>query len=157
ANHRQFARHYRGHPFIRVPEVHTELSSDTVIVTAWVDGKPMAAAEALGQNDRNRIAEIVFRFYMGGPHELLAFSGDPHPGNSLLLDDGGVAFLDFGLLKRIDRATSDAELRAARAISEHDAESLVRSFAEQGVVIDGERVTAEKLLDTTLETQGWFL
>ena len=31
------------------------------------------------------------------------FSGDPHPGNFLLLDDGRMAFLDFGLFKRIDR------------------------------------------------------
>ena len=29
------------------------------------------------------------------------FSGDPHPGNCLLLDDGRMAFLDFGLFKRI--------------------------------------------------------
>jgi hypothetical protein len=156
-NHRMFARHYRDHPFIRVPGVHTELCSDFVIVTDWIEGKPMAAAEALDQDGRNQVAEILFRFYMGGVHELLAFSGDPHPGNSLLLDDGTLAFLDFGLLKRIDRATSDAELRAFRAMAEGDAEEVVRSFAAQGVVLDPKRVSAEMLLDSVLTTQGWFL
>jgi predicted unusual protein kinase regulating ubiquinone biosynthesis (AarF/ABC1/UbiB family) len=50
-NHRLFARHYRGHPFIRVPEVHTELCSDTVLVTDWLDGRPLAAAESLDQGN----------------------------------------------------------------------------------------------------------
>jgi predicted unusual protein kinase regulating ubiquinone biosynthesis (AarF/ABC1/UbiB family) len=154
-NHRAFARHYRGHPFIRVPEVHTELSSDCVVVTDWIDGRPLATAEELPQAERDRIAEILFRFYMGGPHELLAFSGDPHPGNSLLLEDGTLGFIDFGLLKRIDRATSDLELRAFRAIAEADAQELLRCFAAQNV--DPKDVSAEMLLDEMLETQGWFL
>jgi predicted unusual protein kinase regulating ubiquinone biosynthesis (AarF/ABC1/UbiB family) len=130
-NHRMFARHYRAHPFIRVPDVHTELCSDTVLVTDWLDGRPLAAAEALDQQQRNRVAEIVFRFYIGGPHELLAFSGDPHPGNSLLLEDGSVGFIDFGLLKRIDRATSELELAGARAIASR-ARTVLRA-AEPGV------------------------
>ena len=39
------------------------------------------------------------------------FSGDPHPGNSMLLDDGRMAFLDFGLFKRIRKEVADSELR----------------------------------------------
>jgi predicted unusual protein kinase regulating ubiquinone biosynthesis (AarF/ABC1/UbiB family) len=127
-NHRLFARHYRGHPFIRVPAVHTELCSDTVLVTDWLDGHPLHAAAELDQEARTRIAEIIFRFYVGGPHELFAFSGDPHPGNSLLLDDGSVGFIDFGLLKRIDRATSELELAGFRAIAEGDDDEIRRCF-----------------------------
>jgi predicted unusual protein kinase regulating ubiquinone biosynthesis (AarF/ABC1/UbiB family) len=156
-NHRLFARHYRRHPFIRVPDVHTELCSDTVLVTDWLDGAPLGAATDLDQDERNRIAEILFRFYVGGPHDLLAFSGDPHPGNSLLLADGTVGFIDFGLLKRIDRATSDRELAAARAIAEHDADELVRLFEAQGFTFDRDRLPPEKVLDAVLDTQGWFL
>jgi predicted unusual protein kinase regulating ubiquinone biosynthesis (AarF/ABC1/UbiB family) len=156
-NHRLFARHYRRHPFIHVPDVHTELCSDTVLVTDWLDGNPLAAAESLPQEDRDRIAEIIFRFYLGGPHELLAFSGDPHPGNSMLLDDGSVGFIDFGLLKRIDRATSELELAGMRATTEHEAEELVRCFAQQDIKLDPNRVPPELVLDTLLQTQGWYL
>jgi predicted unusual protein kinase regulating ubiquinone biosynthesis (AarF/ABC1/UbiB family) len=156
-NHRAFARHYRGHPFIRVPEVHTSLCSDMVLVTDWYDGLPLKAAEALDQQGRDAVAEIIFRFYMHGPHELLAFSGDPHPGNSLLLDDGTVAFIDFGLLKRIDRATSELELAGMRAIAEQDADETAHCFAAQNVVLDPERVSPEMLLETVLTTQGWYL
>lgn len=156
-NHRAFARHYRGHPFIRVPDVHTDLCSDTVLVTDWLQGRPLMAARKLNQSARDRIAEIIFRFYMGGPHELLAFSGDPHPGNSLLLADGTIGFIDFGLLKRIDRPTSELELAGFRAIADGDADQLVRLFAKKNIVFDPAHVSPGMLLDGMLATQGWFL
>jgi predicted unusual protein kinase regulating ubiquinone biosynthesis (AarF/ABC1/UbiB family) len=156
-NQRMFARHYRGHPFIRIPDVHTRLCSDSVLVTDWIDGKPLAAAESMTQDARDRIAEIIFRFYVCGGYDLLAFSGDPHPGNSLILDDGTVAFIDFGLLKRIDRETAVLELAGARAVSNGDADGLARCFGEQGLVFDPERVSAEELLAAVLKTEGWFL
>ena len=43
------------------------------------------------------------------------FSGDPHPGNFLLLADGRVAFLDFGLFKRMPAEAAEFELQIARA------------------------------------------
>jgi predicted unusual protein kinase regulating ubiquinone biosynthesis (AarF/ABC1/UbiB family) len=137
--------------------VHSELCSDSVLVTDWIDGAPLAGAETLDQDARNRIAEIVFRFYIGGGFELLAFSGDPHPGNSLILDDTTVGFIDFGLLKRIDRPTAELELAGARAIANHDAPALVRCFAEQNMTFDPARVSPEALLEGVLQTQGWFL
>jgi predicted unusual protein kinase regulating ubiquinone biosynthesis (AarF/ABC1/UbiB family) len=156
-NHRLFARHYRGHPFIRVPDVHTRLCSDTLLVTDWLEGQPLQSAHDLAQPARNHVAEIIFRFYVGGPHELLAFSGDPHPGNSLLLADGTVGFIDFGLLKRIDRATSELELQGLRAIAEHDDRAIRRCFAEQNVILDTTRIPPEMLLEALHTTQGWFL
>jgi hypothetical protein len=156
-NQRMFARHYRNHPFIRIPDVHTRLCSDSVLVTDWIDGKPLAAAEAMTQAERDRIAEIIFRFYVCGGYDLLAFSGDPHPGNSLILDDGTVAFIDFGLLKRIDRQTAELELLGARAISDRDGGALIDGFAQQGITFDPERFTPDDVLDGVLLTQGWFL
>ena len=38
------------------------------------------------------------------------FCGDPHPGNFLLLPDGRVAFLDFGLFKVMPRELIELEL-----------------------------------------------
>ena len=37
-NHRAFARAWRGHPFIYVPDVVTSLSTEKVLVSEWVDG-----------------------------------------------------------------------------------------------------------------------
>src|SRR5947209_17060565 len=94
-SHRTFARRFRGHPFVLVPPVVTELSRERVLVTEWVDGIGFEEVKRLPQAARDRFGEIVFRFFFGSLYRDGHFSGDPHPGNYLLLDDGRVAFLDF--------------------------------------------------------------
>src|SRR5215217_4425187 len=59
---RAFARGYRRHPFIHVPDVLTRLSTERVLVTEWVDGRGFEEVKQLAQDERDRFAEIVFRF-----------------------------------------------------------------------------------------------
>jgi predicted unusual protein kinase regulating ubiquinone biosynthesis (AarF/ABC1/UbiB family) len=101
AHQSEFALSYRGHPFITVPAVVDELSTQRVLTTEWVDG--VAWADFLATADpaeRQRAGEVLFRFAQGSIHRLGVFNGDPHPGNYRFLADGRVAFLDFGLVKR---------------------------------------------------------
>ena len=64
------------------------------------------AALRRGQGTRRGRARplrrIVFRFFFGTLDHLGHASGDPHPGDYLLLDDGRVGFLDFGLMRTVD-------------------------------------------------------
>ena len=113
-NQRTVARIYRGHPFIVVPEVVTSLSHERVIVSEFVAGRGFEELKQLPQAERDRLGEIVYRFYFGCMYRHHQFSGDPHPGNSLLLDDGRMCFLDFGLFKRIPSAVAEFELEIAR-------------------------------------------
>jgi hypothetical protein len=96
-NQRTLARIYRGHPFIVIPDVVTSLSHERVIVSEYVTGRGFEEMKQLPDEERDRIAEIIFRFYFGCMYRHHQFSGDPHPGNCMLLDDGRMAFLDFGL------------------------------------------------------------
>ena len=101
-NQRTFSRAYRGHPFIYVPDVITRLSRNRVLVTEYVEGAGFDEVKQLDHEARSRFGEIVFRFYLGSIYQLQHFNADAHPGNYLLLDDGRVAFLDFGMTKRLD-------------------------------------------------------
>ena len=96
-----FASRYRGHPFVRIPDVVPEYSTRRVLVTDWVDG--MRWEEFLAVADdaaRQRTAETMFRFIQGAIYRARVFNGDPHPGNYRFHRDGTVSFLDFGLVKR---------------------------------------------------------
>src|ERR671915_1684565 len=101
-NQRAVARAHRGHPFAFVPEVHTDLSGRRVLVTELLEGRRFEAVKRLPAPDRDRFGEIVFRFFFGTLGNLRRCSGDPHPGNYLLLRDGRVGFLDFGLMRVVD-------------------------------------------------------
>jgi predicted unusual protein kinase regulating ubiquinone biosynthesis (AarF/ABC1/UbiB family) len=81
ANQREFAEAYRGHPFIRIPEVVSQLSTRRVLVMDFVEGLRYHAATAADRELRDRWAEAIFRFVMGGMRRLRLCKADPHPGN----------------------------------------------------------------------------
>jgi len=89
---------------VYVPRVHTDLSTQRVLVTEYVDGLRFDEIARLEEAQRDRIGEIVLRFFFGlvWPEHLVA--GDPHPDNRLLCPDGRVGLLDFELLRDLDAA-----------------------------------------------------
>jgi predicted unusual protein kinase regulating ubiquinone biosynthesis (AarF/ABC1/UbiB family) len=155
-NQRSLARIFRGHPFIRVPEVITSLSHEHVLVSEYVSGTGFEELKGQSQAERDRVGEIVFRFFLGCLYRHRQFSGDPHPGNFLVLEDGSVAFLDFGLFKRLDAAPVELELAAQRAVIEHDAPALHALLAESGFLPEPERVDPEHLIAFVTDAIWWY-
>ncbi|HEY6780056.1 MAG TPA: AarF/ABC1/UbiB kinase family protein, partial [Thermoleophilaceae bacterium] len=125
-NQRAFARGYRGHPFIHVPDVVTRLSTERVLVSEWVEGGvKFDEVRRLPQADRDRFGEIVFRFCFGSIYHLQHFNADAHPGNYLLMpDEGKVAFIDFGMTKHLDKDQIELEITALEAVFDEDPERL---------------------------------
>jgi predicted unusual protein kinase regulating ubiquinone biosynthesis (AarF/ABC1/UbiB family) len=96
----EFANRYDTHPFINVPHVVPERSSQRVLTSEWVEGMRWAEfLETATPAERNRAAEVIMRFSQGAIHLYGVFNGDPHPGNYFFHADGSVTFLDFGLVK----------------------------------------------------------
>jgi predicted unusual protein kinase regulating ubiquinone biosynthesis (AarF/ABC1/UbiB family) len=155
-NQRSLARIFAGHPFIVVPEVISSLSRERVLVSEFVEGVGFEELKTRPQAERDRIGEIVFRFFLGCLYRHRQFSGDPHPGNFLLLGDGRVAFLDFGLFKRLEIEPVELELAAQRAVSEGDAESLHKMLAESGFLPHPERVDPGHLLAFIDAAIWWY-
>src|SRR3712207_5012182 len=157
-NHRALAREYRGHPFVVVPKVFTEYCRERVIVTEYVEGERFQWLIEQPEDVRNEYAEKLFRFYCNGPFRHRLLNGDPHPGNSLFMSDGRVAFLDFGFFKRMSVAERDMQLRILRAVYEGDQDELLAISIEQGVMKEGAPADAVAKLMRLYEVLcGWFL
>src|SRR3954454_19510115 len=155
SNQRSMARAFRGHPFIVVPDVITSLSRERVVVSEFVSGRGFEEFKQLPQDERDRIGEIIFRFYFGSIYRMEMCSGDPHPGNMLLLDDGRMAFLDFGLFKRLGPGAAERELTLGRLGVEGRGEELVAELKEHGFLTRGE-IPAEVLLQQFRDLTWWY-
>ena len=154
---RQFARAWRGHPFVVIPDVVTSLCRERVLVTEWVDGIGFEEVKKLAQPERDRFGEIVFRFFFGSLYRMGHFSGDPHPGNYLLMADGRVAFMDFGMTKRIPPEQIEQETAVIRAGLEGDAQELHARLVALGFYeADDPEVEPERLLAHVQSLQGWY-
>jgi predicted unusual protein kinase regulating ubiquinone biosynthesis (AarF/ABC1/UbiB family) len=155
-NQRSLARIFRGHPFILVPDVVTRLSRERVLVSEFVEGTGFEQLKHYPQADRDRLGEIVFRFFMGCLYRHHQFSGDPHPGNFLLMADGRVAFLDFGLFKRMDAQDVEHELAAQRATTEGDAQAVHELLTRLGFLPEPEKVDPDALMAYIRDSVGWY-
>jgi predicted unusual protein kinase regulating ubiquinone biosynthesis (AarF/ABC1/UbiB family) len=157
ANQRALARIFKEHPFIVVPDVVTSLSRERVLVSEYVHGDGFDTLKEADQATRDRAAEIIFRFYFGCMYRHRQFSGDPHPGNFLMLEDGRMAFLDFGLFKRMPQRLIELELETQRAGHEGNAQRLWEIWAEGGLLREPDRFRPDKLLSQFLDATWWYL
>ena len=156
-NQRTFSRAYRGHPFIYVPDVITRLSRRRVLVTEFVDGIGFEQVRELGDDERSRFGEIVFRFCFGSIYHLQHFNADSHPGNYLLMGDGRVAFLDFGMTKKLDREQIELEQAALDAAIRKDPEALRQRLHDLGFIKKPTKLDAEHLMDHVMLVGGWYI
>src|SRR5579862_8182765 len=156
SNQRAMARIFRGHPFVYIPDVVASLTRERVMVTEFVSGTGFEELKRSSPELRNRIAEIVFRFYFGCMYRHHQFSGDPHPGNFMLLEDGHVAFLDFGLYKRIAPELAEYELKIARLGIGGDGEALIEHLHAGGFLAEPERYSPEQILRQFEDVTWWY-
>ena len=155
-NQRTLARIFRDHPFIVIPEVVTSLSRERVLVSEFVSGTGFEALKLHPQQERDRIGEMLFRFYFGCLYRHGQFSGDPHPGNSMLLDDGRMAFFDFGLFKRMPPGALALEIAVARAVIDGDTDTIMRLGTEVGFFPEPEKFDPNRVLQHFRAATSWY-
>jgi predicted unusual protein kinase regulating ubiquinone biosynthesis (AarF/ABC1/UbiB family) len=145
ANQTAFAEHYRGHPFIHVPEVVGELCTGRVLTQELVRGRSWNDALTARQELRDQWAEAIWRFVYGTYKHLLLFNADPHPGNYLFHGDGSVSFLDFGCVKRFRREQVEMIDAIGRACLRNDVLGTWRACVEAGFWRSSDPVTPEEV------------
>jgi predicted unusual protein kinase regulating ubiquinone biosynthesis (AarF/ABC1/UbiB family) len=135
ANQRMFNSYVAGHPYIFVPAVIDELSTDRILTTELAVGSRFSDVLEWSQEERDLAAETLFRFSFGAIYRLHAFNGDPHPGNYLFNPGGKVTFLDFGLVKRFDPAdTVLFEALIREMVIENDASAFRKIVEDVGIL-----------------------
>ncbi|MEU1206933.1 AarF/ABC1/UbiB kinase family protein [Nocardia sp. NPDC005825] len=154
--HRVAAR-YRGHPYIVVPDTIEEFCAPHVLVTEFIDGSPFEHIRTLPAADRDRIGELIYRFYITSLFTDAEFCGDPHPGNMLLAADGRVGFVDFGLYHRMDPQHVEFERAALRAAAENRPQDLYDLWTNRGIIDPAAGVTPQECFEYVWAATGWHL
>ena len=149
SNQREFAAHFEGHPFVKIPAVVAATSTQRVLTTEWVEG--IGFAEFLASASpaaKQRAGECIWRFTQHAIHHLGAFNGDPHPGNYRFTIDGDVTFLDFGLVKRWTTGQWEQLLPTLEAVIVHrNPKQLMEAMEAVGFLHAGHCLDAESVWD----------
>jgi predicted unusual protein kinase regulating ubiquinone biosynthesis (AarF/ABC1/UbiB family) len=143
-----FASFYDGHPYIHVPRVLRELSTERVLTSELVSGATFDELLTWDQHERDLAAETIHRFVFRSLYRLHAFNGDPHPGNYLFHRGGRVSFLDFGLTKRFTDQDLEPLIDAVRfLVIEKDYESFRAALERAGFLKAGAPVSTSVVVD----------
>jgi len=88
-------------PFVKVPRVLREYSSDKVLTMSLMTGRHLEdfLAPRPSQRLRNELAAHLFELFHFQVYEVGALHADPHWGNYLFNDDASISLVDFGCVK----------------------------------------------------------
>ena len=102
----QFAAAFKAAdlPLLVVPDVYHELTSRRVLTMEFLDGVPiddLTQIAALERDPRPLVVELLHAWLVTGVR-FGAFHADIHAGNLLLLADGRLGVIDWGIVARLD-------------------------------------------------------
>ncbi|MEM1332791.1 MAG: AarF/ABC1/UbiB kinase family protein, partial [Actinomycetota bacterium] len=149
SNVAEFSDRFAGHPWVRIPRLVSDLSTEHLLTTEWVEGMTFDQFRSTATPaTKQRAAEVIWRFAQRAIHDYGIFNGDPHPGNYRFHHDGSVTFLDYGLVKRWSPGEWELLKPTMDAIIVHrDPELLVREMESSGFLRDGHGLDAALVYD----------
>ena len=133
-NARRFAVNFAGTP-VKIPEIHTDLSTKRVITMEYIEGtrfldvRPLLLTPAERRRVATMGAETIFKMAF----EDGFFHGDPHPGNLFLTQGGELALLDFGMVGFMSHGDIEALSRLFIAVIQRDAAAALHGLERLGV------------------------
>lgn len=144
---RQFLR-ATGNTEVLAPKPYAEASSTKVLTMERLYGCSLADQEALAKHPGNP-AQALFNALNTWFASLTAcdfFHADLHSGNMLLLNDGRVGFIDFGMVGRVKKEAWEAMFNLFNAIGSENYRGIAESMLAVGITrdeVDIDRLTVD--------------
>jgi|GEM_PF-5284831 len=137
---RMYANH-AGDDGIRIPEPHPQLCGEGVLTCEFLDGIPLSRIIRMQQSgnalrkdplqelgyERERLAYQLLDTCLTQIFEHRFFAVDLHPGNLMLLPDGRLGMIDFGLCCDLETSMRQRLLRYFGAIVRDDSDALYQA------------------------------
>jgi ubiquinone biosynthesis protein len=120
-----------------VPRVYSELSTPAVLVMERLNGLAIDDVPALIESgfEPAEVARVHAEILLHQVFGAGVFHADPHPGNFLLLADGRIALLDFGMVGRLEEETKRGFVRLLLAAARQDPAMMTHSLQTLGVAV----------------------
>jgi predicted unusual protein kinase regulating ubiquinone biosynthesis (AarF/ABC1/UbiB family) len=131
-NAEKFARLYESFEDVYIPKIHWEFTSRRVLTMEWIEGTKLTDVRAIAEKGINAtyLIEVGVQCSL---HQLLEhgfFHADPHPGNLLAMNNGKLAYLDFGMMSQVKDYQRYGLLEAIVHLVNRDFDGLAKDFVK---------------------------
>jgi ubiquinone biosynthesis protein len=133
-NAEQFRRNFADVPEVHIPQFYPEYCTERLLVMERLEGIKVDDVDALraAGHDTREIALRASRLIIKEVLEDGFFHADPHPGNYLILRDGRIGVLDFGMVGVLNDEDRINLTRLYVAIVRLDTHGILNVFARMG-------------------------
>lgn len=131
----RFQAQHRNVKGVRVPDVYREWGTRRVLVMELMDGLRLNRIEAGSEQGKAAMRRLIESWYLQ-LFEHGFFHGDPHPGNLLVLPDGDLCFLDFGLTGHLTGEMQDVMTEVFTGLVFRNAETVALAIYRAGATKD---------------------
>ncbi len=126
------------HERVEVPAIVAGLTTQRLVVMDRVVGVPLSSLPlAVAEVDRAGRRELADALCASQVEAMLQgerFHGDPHPGNVLVLEDGHLGLIDFGVTGRLDAFEQASVFQLLLALQLGEPSLLYESLVAVGAV-----------------------
>jgi ubiquinone biosynthesis protein len=134
-NAETFRRHFAGSDQVIVPKVWWRYTTGRVLTLERLDGTQVADLDVSTWSDEERreLAHRMTDVWMTMIFRHGFFHGDPHPANILVLEDGRLGLVDFGLAGRLTDDDLGRLTRLFVDVATENLSAVPQRLAELGV------------------------
>jgi predicted unusual protein kinase regulating ubiquinone biosynthesis (AarF/ABC1/UbiB family) len=142
-NAERFAAQFQNFPEIYVPKIFWPYTGRQVLTMEWIDGIKLTRLEEIARLgiDARKVIEAGVQCSLRQLLEHGFFHADPHPGNLLVMRDGRLAYLDFGMMSEVEPAKRYGLIEAIVHMVNRDFEGLARDYRELGFLKPAQDLT----------------
>ncbi len=140
-NMERFAANFEDSDEIYIAKVYWTHTSRSVLTMEYIPGIKMDQVEEIRKAgiDPKEVAMTGLRSFSRQLMEFGFFHADPHPGNTIVMYDGRVSLVDFGIISYLDEETMLDIANIFLGYAEHDYDMVIDAFINAGI-IDEEKI-----------------
>ena len=132
----RFISNFRDMEELYIPKVYWKYTTRSVLVMERIDGIKVDRVEELSAHgiDSKEIALVGLRCFARQLMEFGFFHADPHPGNVIVMYDGRVSLVDFGITGYLDEEVMRQIANIFLGYAEHDYDMIMEAFLDAGLL-----------------------
>ena len=135
-NIERFSENFKDIDELYIPKVFWSFTSKSVLVMEQIEGIKMDRIEELRAHgiDPEKVAMIGLHSFSRQLMEFGLFHADPHPANVIVMYDGRVSLVDFGITGYLDEETMMQIANLFLGYAEHDYTLIMEALEEAGFI-----------------------
>ncbi|MBA4536533.1 AarF/ABC1/UbiB kinase family protein [Bacillus aquiflavi] len=135
-NAEKLAHHFSHDEQIVVPNIYWEYTTKKVLTSDFISGIKISHVDKLNEQEQD-CKEIAIRLAHAFLKQILIdgfFHGDPHPGNIIVLPNGALGLLDFGVMGKIDSDMKYHFTSLVIAMQRQSTDGVMKAISQMGLI-----------------------